>query len=122
MAAVIVLTSVPDVKSARRLSRLLVNERLAACVTSLPGATSVYRWKGRLESARETLLWIKTARSRIKGLQKSFKEHHPYDLPEFLVLPVSGGSRGYLSWLEEGVDLSGLEPLASSLRTRGSTN
>ena len=99
MPATVVLTSVADGRSARRLSRLLVTRRLAACVSAVDGVRSVYHWKGRIESGRETLLWIKTTRKHLKALEDFFKKHHPYNLPEFLVFSAVG-SKKYLSWLE----------------------
>ena len=80
-------------------------QRLAACVNILPGAvTSIYRWKGKVESARERLLLIKTSRKRLAKLQAAVERLHSYDVPEFIALPIAAGSRAYLAWLEELCD------------------
>lgn len=98
MAASVVLTTFPGGAAARRFARKLVSSRLAACVTVLPGASSVYRWKGKVESAAESLLVIKTAPARAKRLERAVRDSHPYDLPELLVLSARG-SKEYLSWV-----------------------
>ena len=103
MKAIVVLTAAPDIKSAQRIAQDLVQNRLAACVSVFPGVRSTYRWKKKIETAQETLLLIKTSKRHVKVLESRFKKHHPYDLPEFLVLPVMSGSRAYLSWLDKSV-------------------
>lgn len=90
-----------DVRQARAIARALVGERLAACVNVLPGATSVYRWRGEVEESREVLLLIKSTTSRAKRLEARVKELHSYELPEVLTLKVAGGSAAYLRWLRE---------------------
>ena len=101
---VVVLVTCASVAEARRIARSVVEARLAACVNILPGAvTSIYRWKGMVESARERLLLIKTSRKRLAGLQKAVERLHSYDVPEFIALPIAAGSRAYLAWLEENL-------------------
>jgi periplasmic divalent cation tolerance protein len=102
-AAVIVLTTVPEDLDAAALARTLVEERLAACVNILPPMTSVYRWEGRVEEAAEQQLVIKTTSGAVSALQERLADLHPYDVPELLVLPVTGGSDSYLSWLRAAV-------------------
>ena len=99
----IVLTSLGSAKDASRLARTLVEERLAACVTILPGAASIYRWKDKLETADEVVLLIKTTEDQLAALEKRLKELHSYETPEFLVLKVEGGSEEYLAWLTSSV-------------------
>ncbi len=99
MAACVVLTTTGDRKSAERLARSLVLHKLAACATAVPGAVSHYRWKGKAVSSRETLLLIKTDRRLRSKVLRFLKTNHPYDVPEALALPVSWGSKEYLSWL-----------------------
>lgn len=99
----IVLTSSASHDEAARLARLLVEERLAACVSILPGAESVYRWQGAVESAREELLFIKTTEERLAALQARLLALHSYQTPEFLVLPVEAASSAYLRWLQSSV-------------------
>jgi uncharacterized protein involved in tolerance to divalent cations len=80
----------------------VVEGRLVACVNILPGAvTSIYRWKGKVESARERLLLMKTSRKQLAKLEATVKRLHSYEVPEFIALPIVAGSRAYLAWLEE---------------------
>lgn len=96
---VIVLCTFPAEGDAAALARTLVDERLAACVNVLPAMQSIYRWEGAVEEAAERQLVIKTTAARVEALQARLHALHPYDVPEFLVLPVTGGSEGYLRWL-----------------------
>ena len=100
----VVLVTCANDREARRIARAVVEERLAACVNVLPGTvTSVYRWKGKVESAKEQLLIIKTSRKRLAKLQAAVERLHSYDVPEFIALPVLEGSRAYLAWLQDCV-------------------
>ena len=96
----IVLTTAATAEDARRLGHALVEERLAACATIVPAAESIYRWQGRVETAAETLLLLKTAAEKVEALEMRLKELHSYETPEFLVLEVERGSRAYLDWME----------------------
>ena len=100
----IVLTTASSVDEARRLARMLVDERLAACVSLVPSVESIYRWQGKVEEATETLLLIKTTAERLAHLETRMLTLHSYDTPELLVLPVEAGSAPYLRWLLESVD------------------
>ena len=104
--AVVVLSTAPDAETAERLSRSLVDERLAACVSRLPGIKSLYHWEGAVEEAEEVLLVIKTHAARAPELTRRLRELHPYEVPEILVLPVAAGLPGYLEWIraETGVE------------------
>ncbi len=95
------LTTCPDESSAKALANALVERGVAACVTCLPGAHSVYRWQGRLCDDAEVQLLIKTTEARAASLQDVVAELHPYDEPELIILPVTGGSQGYLQWIED---------------------
>jgi periplasmic divalent cation tolerance protein len=101
--AVIALTTIGASADARALARTLVEERLAACINILPVMTSVYRWKSAVEEGLEQQLLIKTTSHRIEALRARLHELHSYDLPEFIVVPVSGGSAAYLEWVTECV-------------------
>ncbi len=100
---VLVLTTVPADGDADALARTLVTERLAACVNLLPAMTSHYRWEGAVEQAAERQLLIKTTTAGVDRLQARLEVLHPYDVPELLVLPISGGSQPYLQWLAASV-------------------
>jgi periplasmic divalent cation tolerance protein len=93
------LTTAPDEGVAATLARTLVEERLAACVNLIPGARSIYRWQGALQDDSEVVLIIKSHRNRTQALAARIKDLHPYELPEVLELPVSGGSAAYLEWI-----------------------
>ncbi|HYC79041.1 MAG TPA: divalent-cation tolerance protein CutA [Planctomycetota bacterium] len=95
----IVLTTAPDADAAEKLARALVEERLAACATRLPGATSIYRFEGAVHRDAEEVLLLKTTAARVDALQARLLELHPYEVPECLVLPVLGGAAPYLAWV-----------------------
>jgi periplasmic divalent cation tolerance protein len=99
-----VVVTCGSIKEARKIARLVVEKRLAACVNVISAPVeSVYRWKGRLERAKEFVLLIKTTTGRLPELQNQVAQLHSYDLPEFLVLRVDGGSRKYMKWLAASV-------------------
>jgi len=95
----IVLCSCPDTEVAGELAQRLVEARLAACVSLLPGMRSVYRWQGRVEQANEVLLLAKTTAARLEALQATLVAHHPYELPEVLAVAVGSGLDRYLDWV-----------------------
>jgi periplasmic divalent cation tolerance protein len=99
----LVLTTVANPEEAARLGRTLVEERLAACITLIPGAQSIYRWQGEIESATETLLLIKTGDEQLARLEARLHELHSYQTPEFLVLEVDATSQLYFDWLQESL-------------------
>jgi periplasmic divalent cation tolerance protein len=98
---VLVLTTFPVIGNAEQVAAQLVEESLAACVSISPPMRSLYRWKGTLEHSDELQLVIKTTAVRLPLLEARLKSLHPYDVPEFLVIPVTAGSRDYLSWVAE---------------------
>jgi periplasmic divalent cation tolerance protein len=100
----IVLSTASSREEAGRISRTLVERRLAACVNLIPGLTSVYRWQEAIEEAEEVLLLIKTSAERLPELEAVLRELHSYDIPEFVVLAVESGSRAYLDWLFAAVE------------------
>jgi periplasmic divalent cation tolerance protein len=99
----IVLTTMGNRAEAKRLGEKLVSEKLAACVSEVPNASSVYWWRGKLEHARETLLLIKTSNKKVDRLIQRIKELHSYEVPEVLVIPIKRGSPEYLKWMEESL-------------------
>ncbi|HAI59764.1 MAG TPA: divalent-cation tolerance protein CutA [Xanthomonadaceae bacterium] len=100
MSALIVFCTAPAA-AADRLARLLVEQRLAACVQALPGLRSTYRWEGAIEQADETLLLIKTSADRYAALERTLAAHHPYELPEILAVDACAGLPAYLRWLAD---------------------
>ena len=99
----VVLTTLGAQTDAGEFARILISERLAACVNVLPPMTSVYRWKGAIEEDREQQIVIKTTANRLGALEARFKGLHPYETPEFLVIEVGSGSAAYLDWLGKSV-------------------
>jgi periplasmic divalent cation tolerance protein len=95
----VVLVTAPAPEVAEAIARALVEERLAACVNVVPGVRSIYRWEGRVESAGEWMLMVKTRADRAEALAARVRELHPYELPEVLELPVVGGATAYLDWV-----------------------
>ena len=101
----VVLVTCSSAAEARRIARAVVEARLAACVNILPGGvTSVYRWKGKVKSARERLILVKTSRKHLAKLRAAVERLHSYDVPEFIALPIAAGSPKYLAWLEESLE------------------
>ena len=98
---VIACTTLPAGMDAEEFGRRLVTEHLAACVTVQAPVRSVYRWEGTVESAAEQLLHIKTTAARLGDLRRRLCELHPYEVPEFVVLPIVDGDPVYLAWLVE---------------------
>jgi periplasmic divalent cation tolerance protein len=98
---VIVLTTFPLDGDADALASTLVEERLAACVNVLAPMKSIYAWKGAIERSDERQLLIKTTNDRLRELETRIKSLHPYEVAEFVVIPIVEGSHDYLSWLAE---------------------
>ena len=100
----VVLVTCATAAEARRIARTVVGKKLAACVNIvLSPVESLYTWKGKVERAREYLLVMKTSAKRIVSLENEVKRLHSYDVPEFITLPITEGSKKYLSWLNESV-------------------
>jgi periplasmic divalent cation tolerance protein len=101
---ILVLVTCGSRKEARKLARALVGRRLAACVSQIGvPVTSTFRWKGKVESANEFLLLIKTTKKRFEAARDTVCKLHSYDVPEIIALPIATGSRPYLDWIEESV-------------------
>lgn len=103
-AHAIVLVTAPSVAVARKLASAALKIRLVACASLIPGIESHYWWQGRRERSAEVLIVFKTSRARLKPLERLVLARHPYDTPEFVVLPVSAGSKRYLDWIKKTVD------------------
>lgn len=99
----LVLCSCPEGAPAAELARTLVEEKLAACVNRLPGVVSNFRWEGRVEQENETLLLIKTTAQGLAALTARIKSLHPYELPEVIAVPVTGGLDAFLDWVRTEV-------------------
>ncbi len=95
------LSTFPDAEIARRISNQLVSEQLAACANILPSVESIYRWKEKIESGNETLVLFKVSEVRQAAFQDKLRSLHPYDVPEIIFVPVTGGLPEYLQWVAE---------------------
>jgi periplasmic divalent cation tolerance protein len=95
----IILTTLPDAETARRLGTQLVEERLAACVNLLPGVTSLYHWQGKMETASEVMALFKTTADLWPSFEWRLKELHPYDVPEIIVLKPEAVAESYAQWV-----------------------
>jgi periplasmic divalent cation tolerance protein len=96
----IVLVTAPDLKTARVLAKAALRAQLIACANLIPKIESHYWWRGKIESGAEVLLVLKTQKSKLAALEKLILAQHPYDTPEFVVLPLSAGNKKYLDWLK----------------------
>jgi periplasmic divalent cation tolerance protein len=95
----ICFVTVGDKQTAEKLTAGLLDERLAACVSAVPGVESSYRWNGRVEKSAEILLIIKTRRALREDVVQFVKRHHPYTVPETVFTEIAAGAQDYLDWL-----------------------
>ena len=100
----LVLTNLPDAQAAAQLAQRLIEERAAACVNQLAPCTSTYRWQGKIETATEVPLLIKTTRAAYPRLEQLIRTVHPYELPEIIAVPVIAGLPAYLGWVGRETD------------------
>src|SRR5271156_3227956 len=101
---ILVLVTCGSRKEARKIAHALIGQRLAACVSEIAvPVASAYRWKGKVESAKEFLLLIKTSKRRFAAVRDAVRRLHSYDVPEIIALPIAAGSRAYLDWIAESV-------------------
>ena len=104
--AIVVLTTVASTEEAIALVRALLDRRLVACGTLLPGARSLYRWQEKIADEQEIVVLLKTRSARLEALQVAFAELHPYKVPELLALPVTSGLEKYLGWINTETSLA----------------
>jgi periplasmic divalent cation tolerance protein len=95
------LSTFPDAETARKISNRLVAEKLAACANILPSVESIYRWKEKIESGNETLVFFKLSEDGQSAFQEKLRSLHPYEVPEIIFVPVSDGLPEYLGWVVE---------------------
>jgi len=99
---IVVLVTCSSTREGHRIAQAVVKRRLAACVNVLAApVVSVFRWKGKVGRAKETLLLIKSSKKRLAALRAAILQIHSYDVPEFIALPVAAGSPAYLRWLSD---------------------
>lgn len=95
----IAITTCPNSNVASQIADILVEKRLAACVNIIPAIESVYQWQGKIEHEKESMLVIKTEHQQLKALESQLIKLHPYDVPEFITIPIESGSKAYLEWI-----------------------
>jgi periplasmic divalent cation tolerance protein len=96
---IVTFCTCPDKDTAEKIARLLVEGHLVACVNILPNITSIYSWKGQIESAEEHLLIIKSSSQGYQAIETTIRSHHPYELPELIAVPVACGLPEYINWI-----------------------
>lgn len=96
---ILVLSTCPGSISAKKIAQNLVTEKLAACVNIVPNVQSIFSWVGKMETAKEHLLVIKTTLDRYDDVEKRIKKLHPYELPELIAVPIQTGLASYLDWI-----------------------
>lgn len=99
--ALVVIVTVPDEPTAVKLSESLLQQRLAACVHTLPAGKSMYRWQGKIESSVEYTMLIKTVSARFVELEATIRRLHPYEVPEIVAVPVAAVAPSYLKWIKD---------------------
>lgn len=104
--AIVVLTTVANPVEAEMLIKGLLERRLIACGTMLPGARSLYRWEGRIADESETMVLLKTRSAVLHALESAFAELHPYKVPELLALSATSGLEKYVAWINAETSLS----------------
>jgi periplasmic divalent cation tolerance protein len=97
---IVILITTSSEEEAHRIADQLLNQRKAACVNIMPKVDSLFWWQGKLDSAQETLLVIKTKASKLKEITELVKKVHSYEVPEVIALPIVGGNEDYLKWLD----------------------
>jgi len=97
----VVYTTTDNVQDARKIAHTLVEEQLVACVNIIPKIESIYRWKGKIETDNEVVLIAKTVDDNVKKTIRRIKELHTYELPDIIVLPIIGGLKDYLNYIQD---------------------
>jgi len=107
LADIVVFITSANAEEAQRIANVLLSERKAACVNIVPGISSHFWWQGKLDSAEESLLIVKTEASVLDEVINLVKKHHRYNIPEVIALPIIGGNQDYLEWIGKEVKQSG---------------
>jgi len=100
---IVAFVTAPDMETARKIAKAALEKKLAACANILPQVESHYWWEGKLEKSAEVMILFKTSVSLQHELGECVRENHPYELPEFVVTTIEGGSREYLAWVRRSV-------------------
>jgi periplasmic divalent cation tolerance protein len=95
------ISTFPDAETACRIGQTLVEQNFAACANVLPAVHSIYRWKEKIETAGEVIVFFKTTKDREESFQEKLRSLHPYEVPEIIFVPIDSGLSAYLSWVAE---------------------
>lgn len=101
---IVLLITTATTEEAQRISKVLLTQRKAACVNIVPKVSSFFWWQGKLDSAQESLMLVKTKASQLNETIRLVKELHSYDIPEIIALPIIGGNQDYLEWIDKEVE------------------
>jgi periplasmic divalent cation tolerance protein len=93
------ISTFPDVETANRIAQTLVEEKFAACVNLMPAIHSIYRWKDKIETAGEVMVFFKTTEDRLAAFEEKLRSLHPYEVPELICIKIDSGSPDYLRWV-----------------------
>ena len=99
----VILVTVANKKEARRIANSLINHKFAACVNIIGGVESFFWWEGKIDSAKETLLIIKSRKEKVPQVIRLVKSLHSYEIPEIISLPITTGFKPYLKWIDESL-------------------
>ncbi len=105
MSTCIIYITFPNPKDATKIARLLIEERLAACINIFPSTQSIYRWEGQIVQAEETIIIAKTLEQNAQSLMNFVLKHHPSECPAMIVLPIKDGHPAFLEWIAQEADL-----------------
>ena len=100
---IVVLVTVSSMQEAQEISAVLVEEKLAACVNIIKGVQSLFWWEGKVDRANEILLVIKSKKAKLAAVVKRVKSRHSYTTPEIIALPLIGGDKAYLKWIDDSI-------------------
>lgn len=100
---IVIFVTASSRKEALRIAQGLIKNKLAACVNIVGGVESLFWWQGKVDCAREILLVIKSKKEKLSRIIKQVKSMHSYDVPEIIALPVAGGYKDYLKWINESL-------------------
>lgn len=102
-AHIVVLVTVSSIEEGERIAKRILEEKLAACVNIIGSVKSFFWWEGKVDEACESLLVIKTRLDKLEKLVETIKELHSYEVPEIIAIPIIGGLRDYLKWIDDSV-------------------
>ena len=102
---IIALNTCPNTETAQKIAHSLLEHGLAACINIIPTVQSVYRWQGKIEQENEALLMIKTRKDKFTQLESLIRRLHPYELPEIVAVPIEAGTKEYLNWIDQSLEI-----------------